>query len=263
MNTTHTLPKELKAIFFDLDGTLIGVHEAKLAETLMSVYQIYWNDKIPNPKTLEQAVLAGVMSVVKHKGVYKSEIPLIEQFFITFKEVTGFDRDVAYELFSKAYESKDFDDVVKVCELYEEESKQVIRSAKSLGLKLVLATNPVFPFIATKKRLEWIGINCNEFDFITHGENYHICKPHPTYFTDLLNVLNQENSSEPIKPEQVLMVGNDYYYDMAASAVGMKTWFVGVANTYEGHPEAKGKFKIDYQGSLHELIQALEQLKNV
>jgi FMN phosphatase YigB (HAD superfamily) len=57
-----------------------------------------------------------------------------------------------------------------------------------------------------------------------------------------------------VKAEQSLMVGNDYFFDMAASKLGIKTW---MTDNYRGHPEYKDKFRIDYQGSLEQLLEHL------
>ena len=87
-------------------------------------------------------------------------------------------------------------------------------------MKPVLATNPLFPAIATRQRIRWAGLEPEDFQFVTTYENSRFCKPNPEYYRDLLDKLGKD-------PESCLMVGNDVDEDMIpARAVGMEVFLL-------------------------------------
>ena len=46
------------------------------------------------------------------------------------------------------------------------------RKIKENGLLIGLATNPVFPAIATESRVSWAGLSKSDFELITTYENF-------------------------------------------------------------------------------------------
>ena len=99
------------------------------------------------------------------------------------------------------------------------QSAEVIRLVKEKGLRVALATNPIFPAIATHKRVGWAGLSVDDFELITTYENSHSCKPNPAYYQEILKKLN-------VKAENCLMVGNDVTEDMVAETLGMKVFLL-------------------------------------
>lgn len=85
------------------------------------------------------------------------------------------------------------------------------------GLRLVLATNPIFPLNVQMKRLAWAGLEHLPFNLVTHIENMSFCKPRIEYYLEICQKIK-----EP--PEACLMVGNDPVNDMVAAHTGMKTY---------------------------------------
>ena len=88
-----------------------------------------------------------------------------------------------------------------------------------MGLRTVLATNPLFPSIATEHRIRWAGFELDDFEFYTTYENSRSCKPNPKYY---LEVLERAGA----RPEESLMVGNDVQEDMIAEKLGMKVFLL-------------------------------------
>ena len=85
--------------------------------------------------------------------------------------------------------------------------------------KIVLATNPIFPAIATQKRMSWAGFEPNDFELYTTFENSRFCKPNVAYYQDILDQLG-------LKAEECIMVGNDVNEDMVAQKLGMKVFLL-------------------------------------
>ncbi|HPW53913.1 MAG TPA: HAD family hydrolase, partial [Erysipelotrichaceae bacterium] len=96
---------------------------------------------------------------------------------------------------------------------------KLVRKLKEKGYRLVLATNPLFPEIATMQRIQWAGLEAADFELVTTYESSSYCKPNPDYFRDVLNRINE-------KAENCLMVGNDAYEDMIARQLGMKVFLL-------------------------------------
>ena len=89
-----------------------------------------------------------------------------------------------------------------------------------LNLLTVLATNPIFPKDATITRMSFIGLEEQDFDYMTVYENSSLSKPNPMYYQMLLDKYN-------LKAEEVIMFGNNEYEDGIASTLGMKVYIVG------------------------------------
>ena len=96
---------------------------------------------------------------------------------------------------------------------------EAVRPARDLGLRVALATNPIFPAIATESRIRWAGLQPEDFELYTTYENIGYCKPNPAYYQELLNRLSEA-------PERCLMVGNDVAEDMIAEKLGMQVFLL-------------------------------------
>ena len=83
----------------------------------------------------------------------------------------------------------------------------------------MLATNPLFPAVATQSRVRWAGLEPEDFAWITTYENSRYCKPNPDYYREILDKLN-------LKPGECLMVGNDVQEDGAAAKLGMPVFLL-------------------------------------
>lgn len=94
-----------------------------------------------------------------------------------------------------------------------------MRWIRDRGLRVALATNPLFPAIATQARIRWTGLQPEEFEFFTTYENIGWCKPNPDYYREVLRRAG-------LQGEDCLMVGNDVGEDMVAAELGMKVFLL-------------------------------------
>ena len=83
----------------------------------------------------------------------------------------------------------------------------------------VLATNPIFPAVATENRMKWAGLVPEDFEWYTTYENSCHSKPNPQYYLDILTQIG-------CKPEECVMVGNDVDEDMIAETLGLKVFLL-------------------------------------
>ena len=100
-----------------------------------------------------------------------------------------------------------------------EKAADIIRMLKSRGCRCVLATNPIFPAVATGARMQWAGLDCRDFDLVTTYENARYCKPNLDYYRAILTQIGET-------AENCVMVGNDVTEDMVAKELGMQVFLL-------------------------------------
>ena len=124
--------------------------------------------------------------------------------------------DIKY--FDEFYQTK-FDSVKDVVVKDEPLSREVIDYVRNKGLRTALATNPLFPSIATEKRIAWAGLSVDDFEFFTTYENSSYSKPNLDYYRWVVSKMG-------LSFEECLMVGNDTLDDMAAGQGGMNVFLL-------------------------------------
>ncbi len=228
-------------LMLDFDNTLLQIPNQVFNEYIPKKVLSHFNDKI-EADAFFQFFKESMKVMLQHDH---DIITNLEAFLKRFSSISGFPLDETIRIFRKFY-SNDFPTFKKYCEPIPK-AQVLVKTAKELDIKLILATQPVFPKIVTKERLSWANLNIDDFYYISHAENSTNMKPNPKYFRNLLEIAD-------VKAEKVLMVGNDMLYDMSASTVGIKTWLV---DKNHDNIEYKDKFRVDYNGSLGMLINDL------
>lgn len=203
----------LKAVFFDLDGTLLPMDQDVFVKAYFGGISSKLASRGYNPKELVGAIWQGTGAMIKNDGKYTNE----QVFWNTFTSIYGEEclNDTVY--FDKFYE-ENFDDVKSVCG-FNPHSARIVCDLKSKGIRTVLATNPIFPSIATEKRMAWAGLSPTDFELFTSYENISYSKPNLKYYEELLRHLN-------LNAEDCLMVGNDVGDDMVAENLGFKVFLL-------------------------------------
>ena len=97
--------------------------------------------------------------------------------------------------------------------------RPIIDDLKARGLRLIIATNPLFPAAAQYNRVKWAGLDRDDFELITTYENSHYCKPNPAYYQEILD-------KQGLSADEVLMIGNDAREDTAAAQLGIPVFLV-------------------------------------
>ncbi|MDD2373441.1 MAG: HAD family hydrolase [Syntrophomonadaceae bacterium] len=96
---------------------------------------------------------------------------------------------------------------------------EMVKYIMRKDLKVVIATNAVFPMSALQDRIRWAGLGKHDFELVTSYELMHFCKPHVQYYEEIAERIG-------VQPEDCLMIGNDTGEDLPASKIGMKTFLV-------------------------------------
>jgi len=205
---------KLKAVLFDLDGTLLPMDDQN------AFIQYYFSELakflVPygyDPKALIGGVWKGVEHIMRNDGTKTNE----QAFWSGFASVLGERAREDEPRFAEFYE-KNFDRARVMCG-YDEKAAQTVHAIHAMGLRTALATNPVFPEIATRKRMAWAGLTPDDFEFYTTYENSRFCKPSLAYYREVLDRMG-------VSAEETLMVGNDVDDDMVARALGMQVFLL-------------------------------------
>ena len=203
----------LKMILFDLDGTLLPMDQDTFVKTYFGLLAQKLVPYGYEPHGLMKAIWSGVSAMVKNTGETANE----EAFWKDFTGIYGEEAREHLPVFEEFYRI-DFQQVQKVCG-FNKDSNETIKTLKETGFTLALATNPLFPAIATESRVRWAGLDKEDFKLITTYENSSYCKPNPAYYKEILDKLQ-------VRPEECLMVGNDVTEDMVAETLGMKVFLL-------------------------------------
>lgn len=203
----------IKTILFDLDGTLLPMDQDKFVKSYLGRMAKKMAPHGYEADTLVKSIWKGTGAMVMNDG----SVTNAEAFWNVFSKLMGRDARVDEPLFEEYYQNE-FQGVKDDCS-FDPRANQAIQEIKALGYHVALATNPLFPTIATYSRAKWAGLNPEDFDLITTYETSRHCKPNPEYYRDVLGTLN-------LKAEECVMVGNDVGEDMIAEKLGMKVFLL-------------------------------------
>lgn len=203
----------VRTILFDLDGTLLPMDQDEFTGAYFRLLAAKLAPKGYDPEQLINGIWAGTAAMVKNDGSCTNE----EAFWKTFASLLGERVLEDRPLFEEFYQME-FQGARRCCGFAPEAAK-LIGDLKTAGCRILLATNPIFPAVATESRIRWAGLEPEDFVMYTTYENSRRCKPNPDYYRDILTQIGEE-------PSQCLMVGNDVTEDMAAESLGMKVFLL-------------------------------------
>ncbi|WP_124726833.1 HAD family hydrolase [Staphylospora marina] len=232
----------IKACLFDLDGTLLPVDTEGFVHVYLNALAPYVSRVIP-PDKLVPAVWQATMTMIRDT---RADLRNEEVFEREFLRITGLEKDRIWPLFDRFY-AEEFPKLREHCG-QDPFARRVVEAALEKGLKVAVATNPVFPESAIRERLRWAGVGDLPVDFVTTFENSRFCKPLPEYYLDVAEKLG-------VRPEECVMVGNDMQEDMVASTLGMRTFYVDRYRIDRGAPT----YEVNQEGSLADLLRSIRE----
>lgn len=204
-------------ILFDLDDTLLGnpmetflpAYLQKLGQYLSEYY---------SPKELPVAILNGTEQMINNVDPSRT---LEECFDDYFYPLLGTEKVILEPKIRNFYESE----FPKLAPLSNEipHAASIVKKISKQNHKIVIATNPLFPKIAIDHRIAWanLGIELNDFEYITNFEELHFTKPRPEFVAEILGKIGWPD-------EPVVMIGNEWDMDiLPAEILGIPTYFIG------------------------------------
>ncbi len=234
----------MNTFIFDLDGTLLPMPDQ---EHFINTYFKALSKKfIPlgyDPQEMMKAVWIGTKAMIENDGTMSNE----QRFWNVFCATMGEKARELEENFDDFYRNEF--EAARATTSSHPLAPECIRLLKEKGYTLILATNPLFPKVATYKRLGWAGLYPKDFDHITTYENSSYCKPNLEYYKELLRLRGKQ-------PSECIMVGNDVLEDMCAAELGMETFLLKDCLICPEGVDISGL----KQGSFEELLTIIRKL---
>lgn len=203
----------MQTVLFDLDGTLLPMNQDLFIELYFKSVFNYFSPYGFEPKILMNALNKGTYAMITNDGSCTNE----DRFWSIFNHELGEQPKYLKESFLHYYETAFIE--AKSATVCHPLASQCIRLLKDKGYQVIIATNPVFPKIATYTRIGWAGICLDDVSYITTYETCSFCKPNLKYYEEITKKMM-------LNPEECLMVGNDVAEDMCAAKLGMETFLI-------------------------------------
>ncbi|MFX0135679.1 MAG: HAD family hydrolase [Candidatus Hodarchaeota archaeon] len=231
---------KIKAILFDLDGTLLDVDLDRFVPQYLNLLAQSVAHIIP-PKKFISKILEASKAVEENNGRRTNDDVYTEICF----PLEGCTRKEIQPLFDKFYE-QDFSKLRQYTRK-KPEARPLIQKAFDKGYDVVIATTPLLPAIAIEQRLEWADIADFPYRLITSLENSYSTKSltHLLYYEQILDRIGY--------PAEVCLMVGDEDRDMIAARLGITTFLIeGKKTDFTNHiPEPT------YKGSLADLNSLL------
>jgi FMN phosphatase YigB (HAD superfamily) len=245
----------LEAVLIDLDNTMVLFDEPDYYRRYFPIIEDFFSKWCPK-EAFKPRLIESTMALRNNPGAEKNREIFLDHFIGDPSE----DRELVWNRFLSFYQNAY--PRIEVKATIPEGLYDVLEALGKTDLKLVTATNPIFPLLAPQTRMGWVGIDPKWFHLITHIENMSAVKPRGAYYTQISEMIG-------VAPEQCLMVGNDPVNDMAAGRVGMKTYltddaellkFRSTTSTSNERDSAISALKPDFSGPFSGVLPVVKAL---
>lgn len=204
----------LKAVFFDLDGTLLRITESDFTKVYFSKIIEHVHKFGIKPETMKGILYSSLEKMYKNNGEQSNADLFWKCFYNALPKEDFPDTSIFDEFYNQGY--LELGKLIEKTEI----PRKIVDFCKENGLITVLSTNPFFPKVGQLNRIGFIGLKSEDFAYITDYENSNYSKPNPMFFKMLLDKFQ-------LKPEEVIVIGNNEVEDGAcASSLGIKTYLV-------------------------------------
>lgn len=206
-----SLENQIKAILFDLDGTILEINLNLFIRDYLKGLSASIAHIIPQKKLIPH--LMKVSKIMENNdGKETNEILFKKSFF----PLIGYSQEEIEPLFMNYYE-QEFSKL-KHHAKKKPEARPLMSYLFDKGYDVVIATTPLLPKTAIEQRLEWAEVDDFPYKLITSYEIMKATKPNLLYFKQILEIIGRP-------PEACLMVG-DENKDMVAAHLGIQTFLI-------------------------------------
>ncbi|MFH2037882.1 MAG: DinB family protein [Chloroflexota bacterium] len=220
-------------LLLDLDDTLLDSNMENFIPAYFQALSSSLND-IVSPDIMFQALIGGTKRMMENKDPQHFLSEVFEEYF--YPKI-GIEKKVLFPRINKFYDDI-FPDLQYLTK-QRQDSIDFVNWAIKEDIKIVIATNPLFPLKAIYHRLRWAGLDPKDYPFamVTTYENSHFTKENISYFPEILGKLGWPDGS-------VVMVGNDIKMDIEpAMAAGLPVFWINneVGGAKERHEIPQGR----------------------
>jgi FMN phosphatase YigB (HAD superfamily) len=217
-------------LLFDLDDTLLDTNIEQFVPAYFQALANHLESRI-SPDVFLPALISAMKSMMDSEDPERTLQCIFEKVF--YRKI-GIPKGDLTEALDDFYEN--------VFPRLESKTKPrpdaapLIEWALSIGCRVAIATDPLFPGKATHQRLRWAGLDPAKFEVISTFENFHFSKSHTAYYAEMLGQLGWREGP-------VLMIGNDMNRDLIpAHRLGLKTYLLdGGSASSPGFEAGRGK----------------------
>jgi FMN phosphatase YigB (HAD superfamily) len=203
----------IRAVLFDLDGTLLRIDTKRFVDAYVTLLTDWFAPRIPRDRFLS-SLLRATQRMMANQGATRTNKEVFDEVFYPGIGVSAEEMAAPIaEFYRQAYPT------LRQMASADPAARQAVALVHARGLLAVLATQPIFPAIAVRQRMEWAGVADLPFALVTSYETAHACKPHPQYFGEV-------TAATQCTPAECLFVGNDGLEDATARRMGMHTVIV-------------------------------------
>lgn len=207
----------IDALLLDLDGTLLDNDIDAFLQAYLKTLSRHMASWVP-PERLVPQLLYSTNAMLANQDPART---LRQAFAADFYPALGTTEEALAGRFEEFYRDE-FPKLVSLSRMRDSASR-LVQAALGAGMRVAVATNPLFPRMAIDHRLEWAGVPSNRYAFevVTSYETSHSAKPQLAYFAEILGHLG-------VEPARAAMVGDNPSDDLApARALGMAVYHVG------------------------------------
>ncbi len=205
----------LRALLLDLDGTLLDLDGDWFLEEYLAALS-EWMAPVVDPGRFAEALWSAAIPVMVDRAGHpgRSNRDVLWQ---ALSDTLQVDPAVLQERFGVFVDG----DLTQIAPggAAREGAHELVAAGRAGGFKLAVATMPIYPRRVVDERLRRANLQDVPWDLVATDAMESV-KPHPAYYQELADRLG-------VSPPECLMVGDDYFRDIAARRVGMATAYVG------------------------------------
>lgn len=201
-------------VLFDLDDTLLHTNVHQFLPIYFQKLGEAFSHIAPQEK-IEQQIKYAVQQMKANQDPARM---LSEVFAESFYPPLGTSEEACQEEMRRFYQVE-FPKLQKLTQR-DPHVDELIAWCQDQNMTLGVATNPYFPRIATEERINWAGLDQQDFAFFSTMDNFHFTKPNLMFFTEALGYLGWSTDG-------MVMIGDSPYHDLTpVEAMGYPTFLV-------------------------------------
>ncbi|MCJ7676543.1 MAG: DinB family protein [Anaerolineales bacterium] len=206
----------IEALLLDLDGTLLDNDIDAFLPSYLKALSRHMAPWVPPDRLVPQLLKSTSVMLANRQPTRTLQQTFAEDFYPALGTT-----EAALLPHFEAFYRDEFPKLVGLTHR-REAAIRIVQTALDAGVRVVVATNPLFPRMAIDHRLEWAGVpaRVTPYSVVTSYETFHSAKPQPAYYAEILGHLG-------LHAARAAMVGDNVQDDLLpAQSLGMAAFHV-------------------------------------
>ena len=163
-------------LLLDLDDTLFDNPMGAFQKAYLKALGAHLNAVVPAERMIPQLLFATEQMTQKQTPVGTLE----ETFDRHFYPMLGLEKaqlsDMIYGFYTTVFPE------IRQYTKPRSAAIELVAEARRRGWTVAIATNPLFPRVATEQRIKWAEMDSSDFALVSTFERFHFAKPQPAYY---------------------------------------------------------------------------------